>query len=226
MFFRFKPLPKAVASAGGGVGTQLPPGSEMQLPPGSKSQKDDNNSALRMSTPGTEAEGCASAEYRPKHAKASGEGTSDGQHKRPPPSGNWACTFHSAVHSGPHHEDQNYNFHADGRMTGRISNSFCEFEIKGSWKEDGTFSYIQVGGDLVKVDGKANGERVEGSFRSIRDSGRFTSVLVCAKAEKKQPKFVSRSSVKGILKTARTKTVNRKKAQRVSFPIPFVFESV
>ena len=153
-------------------------------------------------------------------------GANDGQQKiSPPPSGLWACKFRSTVRGGPHEESQEYHFHSDGRITGHITNSFSAYDIKGSWRSDGSFSYFQVGGDLVKFDGKVSGERVEGTFKSLRDSGRFSSVLVRARVERKNPKVVPRSSVRGILKTARSNSGSRRRPQaRVSFPLPFVHE--
>lgn len=153
-------------------------------------------------------------------------GASDGQQiSSPPPSGLWASKFHSTVRGGPHEESQEYHFHSDGRITGHITNSFSAYDIKGSWKSDGSFSYFQVGGDLVKFDGKVSGERVEGTFKSLRDGGRFSSVLVRARVERKNPKVIPRSSVRGILKTARSIAGSRRRPQaRVSFPLPFVHD--
>ena len=97
-----------------------------------------------------------------------------------PPSGKWAGTFTSRI-VGTGAETQYYQFHADGRMTGRIENQYVRCAINGTLNlVTGTFSYTELGGDRATVNGTITGNVINAHFQTHRDSGPQSSSFVAA----------------------------------------------
>jgi hypothetical protein len=124
-----------------------------------------------------------------------------------PPSGRWTGSFTSAMLGGPHDEEQEYHFHADGRMTGHVTNKFGEHPLKGTWSSDGSFTtifkYRQIGGDLAAVEGKICGKMAQANVKTYKDRGLLSSRFDRAMAEKRQPNALAKGPIKGILKKRR-----------------------
>lgn len=117
-----------------------------------------------------------------------------------PPSGSWTGSFTSSLLGGPHDEQQEYHFHADGRMTGCVTNEFGEHPLKGTWSSDGSFKYRQIGGDLAEVEGKICRQSAQAKFKTYKDRGLLSSRFVGVVAERRQPKAMAKGPIKGILK--------------------------
>ena len=97
-----------------------------------------------------------------------------------PPSGKWAGTFTSRL-VGTGQETQYYQFHADGRMTGRIENQYVKCAINGTFNlATGAFSYTEMGGDRATVNGTITGNVINAHFQTHRDSGPQSSSFVAA----------------------------------------------
>jgi len=80
---------------------------------------------------------------------------------------------------GTGHETQNYRFHPDGRVTGRIQNQFVNCSINGTFNPaTGAFTYTESGGDRATVTGTITGNSISAHFQTHRDSGPQTSTFV------------------------------------------------
>jgi hypothetical protein len=134
-----------------------------------------------------------------------------------PPSGIWACTCTSEM-KGSYSEEHEYHFHEHGQMTGRVTSHFGTCDIRGAWNcIDGSFWYLQIGGDGEKVTGTVRGRVAEAvcmsSAGKVSLHQRSTFVR-----ELKGPKAIPRSKLTGILRKHPHKQPKRN--LRVKFPFP------
>jgi hypothetical protein len=136
-----------------------------------------------------------------------------------PPSGIWAGTCSWKPGGALYAEQQEYYFHADGRMTGRVENASGSHDIKGRWDlPDGRFTYFQVGPELVRVHGSVSGHEARARLSTPRSTGELRTTFVRRLAEKKAPTSRPAAGLKGILKKANIRALQKPKA-KVTFPL-------